>query len=103
MSRRAGCGKSARPDLWGAGRATARPTRPGWLDLLTGGCSLALATTGYHTRPPRGRYRRTLIYGELYKSTASRKQVSTGRRHTELRRQRRISAANLLRRTRDPS
>src|SRR5213075_770925 len=37
----------------------------GWLDLLTGGCSLALATTGYRTRPLRGRYRRTLISGEL--------------------------------------
>src|SRR2546430_4197542 len=36
-------------------------------------------------------------------STASWKQVSTRRRHPELRRQRRISAANLLRRTRDPS
>jgi len=28
LARRTGCGKSARPGLWGAGMATSSPTRP---------------------------------------------------------------------------
>src|SRR5437660_7080425 len=51
MSRRAGCGKPARPDLWGAGRLAARPTRPNVDDISFRWRRSILASLGL-TLPP---------------------------------------------------